>query len=178
MIRNPDGTPYNVTGSMQVFDPNNQEKDLFNQYDEEIIQISGTPIFYYEVYIPGSKIDPLYHESRDKVWSQDPICLYAYYNPVTPQNYMSAMGIDSPDTSIMFEMNYAAVLRDLGHPPKVGARLFTPHKRENWLIVHRTTADWKLWQEVRLQVLCDRFPESLTTGEGKVTQSMPNFVIN
>ena len=34
----------------------------------------------------------------------------------------TAFGIDSPD-EMTFELNYKAVLRDLGYAPKIGSRL-------------------------------------------------------
>jgi len=37
---------------------------------------------------------------------------------------------------------------------------------------------FKLWGELRLQVMCIRYQESLTTGEGKVTQRQPDFKVN
>lgn len=176
-ILNPDGTPYKAAGSLQQFDPESPDHCLFNQWDEEIIRIGGSPIFYYEVIIPSGTIDPLYRESRGKMWSNIPIQLYCTYEPVPSQNLQSAFGIDSPD-EMMFEFNFQAVLRELGHPPKIGSRLFTPHKREDWEIIQRNTGEYKLWGELRLQLLCEKFQESVTTGEGKVTQKKPDFRIN
>ena len=51
-------------------------------------------------------------------------------------------------------------------------------KRENWKIVQRNVEEFKLWGELRLQLLSQRFQESRTTGEGKVTQKEPDFKIN
>ena len=177
VIKNPDGSTYQTTGTLQQFDPENPEHDLFNVWDQEVIQIGGTPLFYYELFINVSNIDELYVEARDKLWSQHPVTIYGYYDPIPSQNAMGAFGIDSPD-EIMFEFNYRSVLAALGHAPKIGARIFSPHKRENWVIKQRNVEVFKLWGELRLQVMCDRFQESLTTGEGKVTQRQPDFKIN
>lgn len=177
VIKNPDGSTYNVSSSLQQFDPDNPEFDLFNVWDQEVIQIGGTPLFYYELFINVNNIDELYVEARDKLWSQHPVCLYGYYDPIPSQNALGTFGIDSPD-EIMFEFNYRSVLAALGHAPKIGARIFTPHKRENWVVKQRNVEVFKLWGELRLQVMCDRFQESLTTGEGKVTQRQPDFKIN
>jgi hypothetical protein len=176
MIRNADGSPYQLT-QFQVFDPNNTEKDLFNEIDAEIIQINGSPIYYYEVFIDDNSIDPLYREARSKVWAPKPVCLYGMYDPVSSQSYMNAFGYDSPD-EVAFQLNYAEVLKQIGHPPKLGSRLFTPHKQEHWVIKHRALADWKTWLEVRLILECDRFQENLTTGEGEVTQQKVPFTLN
>jgi hypothetical protein len=177
MIRNPDGSPYKPTGTLTQFDPDNPEFELFNSLDQEIIEIGGTPIMYYEVFINVSNIDELYVEARDKLWSEVPICLNGYYDPIPSQNAMGAFGIDSPD-ELMIEFNYRHVLKKLKHPPKIGARIFTPHKREHWVVIQRNVEVFKLWGELRLQLMCGRFQESLTTGEGRVTQRQPDFKLN
>ena len=176
-IKNPDGSVYHPTGSLQQFDPENPEHDLFNSLDQEVIEIGGIPIFYHEVFINMNTVDRIYVEDRGKLWSQHPVCLYGYYEPVPSQNMLGMFGIDSPD-EIMFEFNYKYVLEKLGHPPKIGARLYTPHKKENWVVMQRNVEVFKLWGQLRLQVMCSKFQESLTTGEGKVTQKQPDFIIN
>lgn len=170
MIRNPDGSSYKLKSSLQQFDPDNRsEFDLLNLWDSEAIKQGGSPIYYYEVFIQANTIDPLYLEDRGKIWSPNPVQLWAMYDPVPSQNYMTTFGADSPD-EVMFEFNYRDVLDVLGHPPKVGSRIFTPHRREHWQIVQRGDEQYHLWGQFRLQVMCKRFQETLTTGEGKITQ--------
>lgn len=176
-IRNQDGTPYSPTGSLQQFDPENTEFDLFNSFDQEAISIGGSPIYYYEVMIQSQTIDPVYWEDRGKIYADTPVCLMGIYNPVPSQNMMSVFGIDSPD-EIMIEFNYRDVLDKVGHPLKIGSRLFTPHKKENWKIKQSNVEEFKLWGELRLQVMCERFQESLSIGEGKVTQKQPNVPVD
>lgn len=177
VIRNPDGSVYKTTNSLQQFDPSNPEHDLFNLWDQEVIEIGGSPLYYYDLFINVQNIDELYMEARDKIWSPCPVCVYGYYDPIPSQNALGTFGIDSPD-EMMFEFNYRHVLKTLGKPPKIGARIFSPHKRENWVVIQRNVEVFKLWGELRLQVMCQRFQESLTTGEGKVTQRQPDFKIN
>lgn len=176
-ILNPDGTPYKLSGSLQQFDPESPEFDFFNSLDEEVIRMGGTPIYYYEVFIQSQTVDPLYLEDRGKLFSNTPVFLYGFYDPIPSQNMMTTFGIDSPD-ELMFEFNYKDVLSRIGHAPKIGSRLYTPHKRENWVIIQRNVEEFKLWGELRLQIMCQRFQESLTTGEGKVTQAQPDFNID
>lgn len=168
-IYNPDGSVYKVSGTLAQYDPTNQEHDLFNLWDQEVIEMGGSPLEYFEVFINVANIDTLYVEARDKIWSPCPVCIYGYYDPHPSQNAMGTFGIDSPD-EMMFEFNYRHVLKTLGHAPKIGARIRSPHKNENWVIKQRNVEVFKLWGELRLQVMCDRFQESLTTGEGRVTQ--------
>jgi hypothetical protein len=176
-IFNADGTPYRLSGSLQTFDPDNVEFALFNQYDQESIRLGGSPIYYYEVFIQFQTMDKLYMEDRGKIWSNQPICLYCTYDPIPAQNSMTVFGIDAPD-ELMFEFNYQEVIKTLGHLPKIGSRLYTPHKRENWVIIQRAVEEFKLWGQIRLQLMCQRFQESLTTGEGKVTQATPDFSVD
>jgi len=176
-ICNPDGTEYTAAGSIQQFDPENPEHNLFNSWDQEVIKEGGSPIFYYEVFIQKGTVDPIYWEDRGKIFSNNPAQLYGFYEPIPSQNYMNAFGIDSPD-EMMFEFNYREVLSTIGHPPKIGSRLHTPHLREDWVVVQRNLGEFKLWGALRLQILAQKFQESVTTGEGKVTQKKPDFTIN
>lgn len=175
---NCDGTPYQLTNSLQQFDPSSPDIALLNQYDQEVTEIGGTPIFYYECLIQvNNTVDMLYREDRGKIWNPNPVQLYAYYDPVASQNYMNMFGMDGPD-EIQLELNYGSVLATLGKPPKIGSRIFTPHLRENWVIVQRNLAQFKLWSAFKLYLIVQRFQESITTGEGQATQKVPDTSIN
>lgn len=177
-ILNSDGTPYQLSG-LERFDPNSPEHELTRLWDSEIIQLSGSPIFYYEVFIQMNTVDELYQEDRGKLFSTVPIELRAYYEPITSQNAQTEFGIDALE-EIEFQLNYRDVLMTIGHPPKVGSRIYTPHKRQNWIIVQRNVDDFRLWGELRLKLYCQVFQESLTQNEGAVTQPKiePDFKIN
>lgn len=175
-ICNPDGTPYNTRGDFSLFRPEGREQALFNSWDAEIIRYGGSPINYFEVFIQIGTIDEIYLEDRGKIWSDSPIQLFATYEPIPSQNQLTAFGIDSPDEMI-FDLNYKATLDAIGHAPKIGSRINTPHLNEDWVVVKRSTGEYKLWGVIRLQLLCERFQESATTGEGKISQSQPEFQI-
>lgn len=177
-IKNPDGSTYQIGGCFQQYDPNSPEKDLFNLWDQEAIQIGGTPIFYYECMIQMNTVDPLYLEDRGKLFSPTPIQLSGWYDPIPSQYSMTLFGIDSPEDEIMIQFNYRDVLQKIGHPPRIGSRIFTPHKRENWVVIRRNVEEFKLWGELRLQVLCKRFQESRTVANGNVTAKEPDFKID
>ena len=176
-IFNQDGSEYRTNPSLQQFDPKNVEHDLFNIWDQEVIEIGGTPLFYYDVFINVNTIDDLYIEDRSKLYSQHPIEVIGYYDPVPNQNFQSMFGLDSPD-EVMFEFNYRHVLQTIGHAPKIGSRIYTPHKCENWMVIQRNVEVFKMWGELRLQVMCERFQESLTTSGGTVTKKKPQFQID
>lgn len=179
MIRNCDGTPFELGGCIQLFDPESPEHALFNQWDAEQIRMFGSPIFYYEVLIQIQNVDQVYNEDRGKIFSNNPIQLFCSYEPITPPTYMGLFGADGLLTqSLKFDFNYQEVLKLVGHPLVVGSRLFTPHKRENWIIAERQVGEFKNWGELRFSVLAEKFQESWTTGEGRVAQKQPSFKLN
>lgn len=163
MIYKSDGKPYCPAGSIQQFDDGLPEHDLFNIWDQEAIKQGGSPVFYYELFIDTNNVDPIYLESRTKLFSPNPIQLWAVYEPVPSQNMQTAFGIDSPDEMI-FEMNYKSVLDTLGHAPKIGSRIFSPFLKENWVIIERKTGEFKMYGVVRLQCICQRFQEDDVSG--------------
>lgn len=177
VIRNIDGTIYTTTGTLKQFDPESPIHDLFNQYDAEAIELGGSPIYYYEIFIQFESMDKLYLEDRTKLWSPIPVELQAVYEPIPTMKEQGLFGIDSPD-EITFLLNYKRVLEILGQPPKVGSRIFTPHKRENWVIVQRNVGDFNLYGEIRLELICERFQESSTDSSGIATNPQPDFEIN
>lgn len=175
-LLNKDGTPYKPLGSVQQFDPNNPMFDLFNLWDQEAIQRGGSPMYYYEVIIRPEMIDPIYLEARNKLFSNNPIQLWCTYEPISSQNVLNQFGIDAPD-EMTFELNYRSVLKNLGHPPKIGSRIFTPHLQENWVVVQRNLSEFKMWGVLRIELICQRFQEDVVTGDGKVTQKQPDMKI-
>ena len=175
-LLNSDGTPYTLSGSATQFDPQNPMFDLFNQWDQEAIQRGGSPLYYYEVIIQPDMIDPIYLEARNKLFSNNPVQLWCNYEPIPSQNLLNQFGIDSPD-EIKFEVNYRAVLHAVGHPPKIGSRIFTPHLSENWVIIQRNLGEFKMWGAIRLELICQKFQEDVVTGDGKVTQNQPQTKI-
>lgn len=177
MIRNPDGTPYGLSGSLQQFDPNNPEHDLFNSYDEEIIKIGGTPLYYYEIFIQEQTIDPLYIEDRGKLFSNFPVQFYGYYEPPDQNSPSTLIGMDTPDEEIIIEGNYKAVFRDVGHVPKRGSRIVSPHRQEHWIIIDTKLSQFKMWGALHILIHCRKFIESPTTGESNVSQGSFNFTI-
>lgn len=177
MIRRPDGQPYNLKGSLQQFDPDSAAQDLLNRYDEEMIRFSGSPLIYYEVFIQSQTVDPLYLEDRGKLFSPCGVQLWCFYEPPQQQNMSGMFAIDTPDEEIIFELNYKATLKALNHQPKIGSRVYTPHRGENWVIIDTRLDQFKLWGALRLLLHCRKFQETSTTGEGRVTQPQPDFKI-
>jgi hypothetical protein len=170
LIYNKDGTPYKTTGRISQFNPNSNELDLLNRWDQEAIVKGGSPIFYYEVFIQPQTIHPVYLEDRGKIFSPIPIQLWAMYEPIASENHVDQFGFDSPNDEVIFEFNYRYILDQIGHPPKIGSKIYTPHLGENWEIIDRKTAEFKKWSVTRMKVRCRRFQESDTVQDGKVTK--------
>lgn len=173
-ILNPDGTPYRLT-PYQNYDPNNPDIDLFDEWDAESIRMGGTPVYYYKCFVTA--IDRTYLESRSKIWADQPIELFATYDPVAAQQALGPYGIDSLD-EITLDCNYKDVIRRVGEMPRPGSRIMTPHLREHWEVIQCSLAEFRGWRAVRLQIVCQRFPTSLTDNSEKGQQDMPQYRID
>lgn len=157
MIRKPDGTPYQLKGTLQQFDKCSPAQDLLSRYDAEMIRISGSPIEYYEVFVQQQSVDRLYMEDRSKIWSPCAVVLWAFYEPPQQQNMSGMFSIDTPDEEIIFELNYRDAIKCIGHQPKIGSRIHTPHRNENWVIIDTRLDQFKLWGAIRLLLHCRKF---------------------
>lgn len=177
MLRDKNGQPYKPQGSIQQFDPESTQHCLFNLWDQEAIKMGGSPIFYHEVIINAGDIHPTYLEARSKLFNPVPIQLWAIYEPSPQVNFQDAFGLDSPG-QVIFECNYQDVLKRIGHPPKLQSRIHTPHKGEDWEILQLITGEYKMWGELRLQIVCEKFQDSVTMDAGVVKQKREDFKIN
>jgi hypothetical protein len=169
VIRNPDGTVYKPAGTLSQLIPDSPTHDLFDLWDQEVIKLGGSPLLYYEVIIPQSAIDKQYIEARTKLWTQHPVEIFAVYDPVPSPLDQGLFGIDGP-TDMVFYTNYRATLNAIGHLPIIGSRIWSPHLRENWEVIDRKLGDFYRFNVFRCEIHCKRFQETLTTGEGQVTQ--------
>jgi hypothetical protein len=176
LIDSSTGQPYKASGGLRQYQPgvNNPQIQLFNLWDQDAIKQGGSPIYYYDVFISSGEIDTTYIEARGKIFSNNPVEIWAVYDPEPSQNMMSAFGIDSP-TEMIFECNAQAVIKEIGRMPKIGARLYTPHLGENWRIMQRNLGEFKMWGALRVQLIAQKFQETVTTSSGRVTEHHPNI---
>lgn len=174
-LMNADGTPYQL-GKLRAYDPANPGYQLFSEWDAEAIRQGGSPIYYHDVIITPGQVDPVYQEARTKLWSPVGVELWATFEPIPSQNALGLAGIDSMD-EMVFDCNYQEVLNRVGLP-KSGSRIRSQHLREDWELVQCALAEFKGWQAIRIQLICKRFQESLTTGEGRVTEQAPTYRID
>lgn len=168
-IRNQDGSLYELKGDLRMFDPANPDQDLMHSIDQEDIELSGSPIYYYKVFIDDNNYDDLYMESRNKVRAQHAVELYAHWEPVTPTNDLGSFGIDSPD-EVTFSFNIREFKEKTGDDlPDVGALIYTPFDKNWWEIIqynHGGAGEgFKIWGKYRFAVLTRKYQESMTDVE-------------
>lgn len=168
------GKPYTTTGALQIFDPTGPQLKLFNLWDQTAIRAGGSPIYYYETFIPTGEIDTDYWEARGKLFSNNPVELWASYEPAAYQNYMNQFGTDSLN-EMTFECNADAVIKAIGHPPKIGSRIHTPHMGGDWELIQTNAGEFRGWGVLRLLLICNQWQETVTTAAGKVTEKSPNI---
>ena len=176
VLRKQDGTPLKLEGNLKLFDTKNVDQDLMHSIDQEVIELSGSPVFYYKVYIDQSNYDSLYGESRNKIRRQDGIELIAHWEPVTPTQDLQTFGIDSPD-EVMFSFNirqFKDITKD--DLPINGALVYTPFDKNWWEIIQvnygKDSEDFKIWGKYRFSVLARKYQESITDEEP--TRPEPN----
>lgn len=174
-IYNPDGSVYKVSGSFKQFNPNSPDQILFNRFDEEIIRIAGSPIYYYECLVQQSTVDKTYQEDRGKLYSPTPVELWAIYEPVESIALQTIFGMDT-NADVVFEVNYNAMLEAIGHVPTVGSRLFTPLNAQNYCLIQPVASEFKKWGRLRCKLVCSQWQETLTTYDGKVTENSPDGI--
>ncbi len=172
-----DGTPFQVAGRFQQFNPNGPQNIQFTRWDEEVIRIGGSPLLYYECLIQFSTLDKLFLEDRGKIFSPCPVQLYAFYEPPEQVAGSGLYQVDTPDMEVIFECNYNAVIRDIGHLPKIGSRIYSPHLCENWVLIDRRSAEYRGWGVLRMHLHCRKFQETNTNNNGQVTKNT-DFPIN
>ena len=176
MLYNKDGTPYKVAGTRQQFNDKRPDLALFDIWDQEAIKIGGTPLYYFEVFLPEQTMDGVYLENRGKIWSNIPIELWAVYDPTASLNLQMAMGIDSPD-EMKFELNYHAMLDAIGHKPKIGSMIKSPFLKEVWELVQMNLGEFKMYKALRANLLCQRFQDDATGGPSITSQPEIDYKI-
>ena len=173
MIKNVNGSPYKLKGKLSTYDPNSNQHSIFDKWDQEFIMFTGTPVYYYSIHVQLSGYDELYMEDRTKLFSPVPIKLWAFYEPPQQQSMSGIFSVDTPDEEIILELNRSAALTAIGHPPKVGSRIYTPHRGENWIVIDYKLDKFLLWGAIRLILHCKKFQETTTAADACITSPQP-----
>lgn len=160
-IRKTDGSNYNVGGrkALQSYRPDGQDIKLLDEWDQEQINLAGSPIIYYPCYI-DTDYDTLYMESVDSIIAQEGYRLICQFEPVRPTQDLGAFGIDSPD-EVLFNFNLTKWKEIVGEMPRVKSLLFAEWDKTFWEIIQGNLENpFKLWSKFRLEVIARKYQPS------------------
>lgn len=165
MIKRTNGTPYVLPGRLGLYSPSSPDHDLMDRIDQEAIRMGGSPILYYRLIMQGAKVDPLYHEIRDKLYAP-PVEVCTLFQPPTPLQNIDPYGIDNP-TDILFTFNKTHFLAQVGELPTAGSQIYTIVDNNYWEIIQPninivTDMDRMIWGNIRIQVNARRYQQTST----------------
>jgi hypothetical protein len=179
MIRNQDGTPYNVDCvTNDQFDPSNPDHALMDSIDQEAIDKGGSPVEYYRVVVDGN-VDEFYMEQRQKVFAQKVHTLKSVWEPVPPEwMFMTGGGGFSSDEITRFSFNRQEFLEVVGEMPRIGSLIKTCIDGVFWEITNREVntegEDRKMWGRHRLVLIAQKYQSTISdpspTMQGRESQ--------
>ena len=166
MIRDQSGLPFFLTGRLGLYDPQNPDNEVQDSWDRESIEIGGSPILYYRLLTKNAKIDPLYNEIRDKIWSEEPFKICALFTPARPLQPLDQFGIDNP-VDVIFTFNRTAFLDAVRELPTSGSLIFSVVDRTWWEVIQSNInitedLDRMLWSRHRLQAYARSYQPTAT----------------
>jgi len=109
------GTP------LSFYDPNNPDVNLFNLIDDEIIRISGSPLYYFKQLVKED-FDDVYLEARNKTVMSEPITVHGHYEPSVVEETLSKFGIEVTNDQ-MFVFNKSYIESALNDSPQIGDQI-------------------------------------------------------
>ena len=105
-------------GSLNLFDLNNPDINLFNAIDDELIKVSGSKVLIYTFEEDGSH-DTLYDEQRMKSINPYPKVVWAHYDPRALEENLTEFGIEITNDQV-FTFNKAYLESELSRPLRAG----------------------------------------------------------
>lgn len=91
---------------LNLFDRNNNDKNLFNLIDDEIIRLSGSEILLFK-YSESDDIHDVYKEAKRKIISPTPIKLFGNYDPRPIEESVTQFGVEvQNDQVFVFNKSY------------------------------------------------------------------------
>ena len=103
---------------LSLFDPTNNDINLFNLVDDEIIRLGGSEMYYYK-FRRSEDYDEVYLESRSKVIDSEPIRVHGHYNPTILEESLSEFGIQLTNDQI-FIFNKSYIEQSIRRTPIAG----------------------------------------------------------
>ncbi len=176
-ISKQDGSPYIIGGkdSLRSYRPGSQDHKQLDEWDQEQIELAGSPIILYTCYI-DTNYDQLYMESVDSIISQEGYKLFAQFDPVRPMQDLGPFGIDSLD-EVFFNFNITKWKETVGQMPKIKSLIFTVWDK-SWfeIIQNDQEKSYKLWKKYRLQVHCKKYQPSRSENNSTRRDSGDNSI--
>ena len=99
---------------LNLFDRNNNDKNLFNLIDDEIIRLSGSEILLFK-FMDTDDFSDVYKESKRKVISPTPIKLFGNYDPRPIEESVTQFGVEVQNDQV-FVFNKSYVENKIGRP--------------------------------------------------------------
>lgn len=106
----------NTDSDLNLFDPTNEDIQLFNVVDDEIIKLSGSKLLYFKSY-GETDFDEVYMESRSKTITDKPIVVYGHYDIKVIEERLDQFGITLTNDQV-FVFNKDYITKKLGRLPK------------------------------------------------------------
>lgn len=138
-------------------------KDTLRKIDGYWIESAGHPIVVKGVFKRDEAVEKLYREDRGTVFDTLPhVTFHGFYDyPTLPS--LTCFGIDAPD-EMEVQVNYDIVTSRLGKVPEIGTLLTI--EQSDWMVINRSYIYNRFIGKYRLALLCARYQESVTTGNG------------
>ena len=99
--------------TLNLFDQENPDINLFNMVDDEIIRLSGSKILIYQYRGAGQSYDDVYMEERNKVVDKTPIETWGFYEPQALDEELNQFGLTLTNDQL-FQFNKAYIEQKLG----------------------------------------------------------------
>ena len=161
VIKNSDGSTYNIGGieSLKNYRPDGQDIPLLDKWDQEQIELAGSPVIYYPCYI-DTNYDTLYMESIDSIIAQEGFEMTSKFDPVRPVQNLGAFGIDSPD-EVVFNFNLTKWREIVKEMPRIKSLIFAKWDKTWWEVIQNDQEQsYQLWSKYRLQVVTRKYQYS------------------
>jgi len=105
-------------GTLNLFDLNNPDINLFNAVDDELIKVSGSKILVYK-YVHDDNFDELFDERRTKTIDPYPKVVWGHYDPRALEENLTEFGIEITNDQ-QFTFNKAYLEQELQRPLQAG----------------------------------------------------------
>jgi hypothetical protein len=164
MIRDACGKPYQLSGSLQMFDQNNPDLAMLHSINAELYRIYGSPALFFPILINVDNVDKLWIEDRTKLWAPG-IEIFVLYTPLPAVFQQGQFGIDGP-MDLVLETHNQSLIAALGQAPRIGSKIFLPLKREWFVLTAAQNENFALWNQFGINLICQRFQETVTDASG------------